>query len=305
VDTANEVLTAYWAAAAAIGRAPPLEPALLETVLSRLYSRGSEEHPDIRVAPSTFGRHIAHCNSPLADCLADLGEGLPAGDLFLACAAVTGEPRAIARVREMSLPSIRSYLRRIELPLSSLEEIAQDLWDALLLCTADRAPRLAGYSGTGSLRSFIGVTARRLALMRCRHESVAARAVVRAATEVTALADDVELDFIKAQYRGVFRQAIEEALNSLDDRLRMVLRMRVVEDLTVDGIARTYGVAQSSVSRWLARARAEVVVNTRRLLCERLVMSSNEFDSLWRVVVSQLDISVSTIAGCTLASRPT
>ena len=290
----REVVEGYRAATAGAARESALTPILLEAVLGRLYWEGCAEHPEIRLDPSIFGTHIAGCNTPLAD----RGSALPAGDLFLACAALTGDQKAISKLRQLSLSPIRSYLRRVELPASTLDDITQELWNVLFAGGTDRVPRLARYSGTGSLRSFIGVTARRLALMRCRRESVAARAVARAAAEVNALADDIELGFIKEQYRDDFRCAIEDALRGLDDRLRMILRMRVVDDLTVDGIARTYGVVQSTVSRWLDKARDQVVSETRRLVCERLALSGLEFDSLWRLVASQLEVSVSGILAC-------
>lgn len=288
------VVEGYRAAIAKAGRESALAPIALEAVLGRLYLEGSAEYPEIRLDPSTFGRHIADCDTPLAD----RGCALPAGDLFLACAALSGDEKAIPKLQQLSLLPIRSYLRRIELPPSALDDIAQELWNLLLVGGADRVPKLARYSGTGSLRGFIGITARRLALMRCRNDSVTARAVARAAVEVNALADDLELGFIKVQYRNDFRQSIEDALRGLDDRARMVLRMRLVQDLTVDGIARTYGVSQATVSRWLDKAREQVVSEARRLVCERLRLSSDEFDSLWRLVVSQLEISVSGILVC-------
>jgi RNA polymerase sigma-70 factor, ECF subfamily len=296
----REVVEGYRTATAEAGRESALAPVMLEAVLGRLYLEGCAEHPEIRLNPSIFGTHIAGCNTPLTDRVGTL----PAGDLFLACAALSGNQKAISKLRQLSLPPIRSYLRRVELPASTLDDITQELWNVLFAGGTDRVPRLARYSGTGSLRSFIGITARRLALMRCRHESVAARAIARAAAEVNALADDIELGFIKAQYRDDFRRSIEDALRGLDDRLRMVLRMRVVGDMTVDGIAQTYGVAQSTVSRWLDKAREQVVSETRRLVCERLALSGHEFDSLWRLVASQLEVSVSGILACNGVSRP-
>jgi RNA polymerase sigma-70 factor (ECF subfamily) len=289
----------YRTAAAAASRATSLEASALESVLIQLYANGSAAHPDIDVDPTRFGTYVADCNTPLD------GESqtLPAGDLFLACAALAGNRTALGKLQQISLSPIRSYVRRIELPVSSVDDIAQELWSVLLEGGADRVPKLARYSGTGSLRSFIGVTARRLALMRCRTEEVKARAGARLATEVNALADDVELDFIKAEYREAFRRAIEDALVGLDKRLRMVLRMRILDNLTVEAIARAYGVAQSSVSRWLEKAREQVVSETRRLLCERLLLSGAEFDSLWRLVASQLEISVSDVLGCSDVSR--
>jgi RNA polymerase sigma-70 factor (ECF subfamily) len=289
----------YRTAAAEASWHPGLEPSALESVLTNLYAAGSAAHPDIELDPTRFGSYVADCKTPLAG----EDQALPAGDLFLACAALSGNQTALAKLRLISLSPIRSYLRRIDLPASSVDDVAQELWSLLLEGGPDRIPKLARYSGTGSLRSFIGVSARRLALMRCRHEAVVARAGARLATEVNALADDVELDFIKAEYRDAFRRAIEDALAGLDQRSRMVLRMRIVDDLTVDAIARTYAVAQSSVSRWIEKARAQVVSETRRLLCERLLLSGAEFDSLWRLVASQLEISVSDVLGCNAVSR--
>jgi len=282
----------------AADRQAGLELSALESVLTQLYATGRAAHPDIELDPTRFGSYVADCKTPL-----DGDQTLPAGDLFLACAALSGNRTALGKLRQISLSPIRSYLRRIDLPASSVDDVAQELWSLLLEGGADRSPKLARYSGTGSLRSFIGVSARRLALMRCRHEAVVARAGARLAAEVNALADDVELDFIKAEYRDDFRRAIEYALAGLDQRLRMVLRMRIVDGLTVDAIARTYAVAQSSVSRWLEKARAQVVSETRRLLCERLLLSGAEFDSLWRLVASQLEISVSDVLGRNAASR--
>ncbi len=206
--TTREVVEGYRAATAGAGRDSALNPVLLEAVLGRLYWDGCAEHPEIRLDPSIFGTHIAGCNTPLAD----RGSALPAGDLFLACAALSGDQKAILKLRQLSLPPIRSYLRRVELPASTLDDITQELSERVLFAgqEPDRIPRLARYSGTGSLRSFIGVTARRLALMRCRRESVAARAVARAAAEVNALSDDIEL--------GVHQGAVSRRLSPRDRR---------------------------------------------------------------------------------------
>ena len=295
MSNADSLVSGYCAATVAAGRGVALSSAVLGDALGQIFARARAEHPDIRVEAAAFGAHLAACRAPLGE----PAQLIPAGDLLLACAALAGNTKAMAKVRDISLQSIRSYLRRIDMPQSALEEIAQDVWNELLVpATEDRSPTLARYAGTGSLRAYIGVAARRLTLRRCRHEDVVARAAARAAAEASALVDDVELGMIKVQYREACRQAIEGALQTLDDRARMLLRMRIIDDLTVDTIARTYGVAQSSISRWLESARRKIITETRRLLCQRLGMSSREFDSLWRVVASQVEIGVSGILGC-------
>ena len=115
------------------------------------------------------------------------------------------------------------------------------------------------------------------------------------AAEVNAVAGDAELAFIKLRYKDGFEQAIRDALAELDDRERMILRMHTIDGVTLDRIARVYGVTQPTISRWLSDARARVFAETRRLLRERLQVSEAEFDSIADLVVSQIDVNVSHI----------
>jgi len=94
---------------------------------------------------------------------------------------------------------------------------------------------------------------------------------------------------------------IREALRVLDDRERMIFRLYVVDGLSVERIAKVYGVSQSTVSRWVAKARDGVTAEARRLLRERLLLSEAEFESVAGLMISQLDLSVSRI----LAAAPT
>ena len=56
-----------------------------------------------------------------------------------------------------------------------------------------------------------------------------------------------------------------------------------------------YGVAPSSVSRWLASIRDTLSQEVRRLLSTRLQIPLDELDSLTALVLSQLDVSISRV----------
>ena len=75
----------------------------------------------------------------------------------------------------------------------------------------------------------------------------------------------------------------------------MVYRLYVVDGLTVERIARTYGVVRSTVTRWLTEARVAVVRDIKRQLRQEMRLPPDEFESLARLVASQLDLSVSGI----------
>jgi RNA polymerase sigma-70 factor, ECF subfamily len=267
------------------------EPPDLESVLAELCAQARAAHPEIALEDAAFAAHLARCQAPLS---AAPGAAF-AGDLFLACAALAGNTAAVAKLRESCGPIVARYLRPLAAPRGFLDELGQELWTALLVGRPDAPPRLAAYSGRGPLAGFVGITAQRIALDGLRHQGAEARAKARGAAESAAVARDAEAGFIKRRYRTQFEQAIRTALDSLENRERMILRMYVVDGLTVDRIAKSYQVSQSTVSRWLAAARARVLADARRILHERLPLSESEFESLVGLMVSQIDLSVSTL----------
>jgi RNA polymerase sigma-70 factor (ECF subfamily) len=71
-----------------------------------------------------------------------------------------------------------------------------------------------------------------------------------------------------------------------------VLRLHLVEGLALERIGAMYRTHKSTVSRWLARARQQVLEGTRARLAERLRLSPDELHSLLRDVPGQLELSL-------------
>jgi RNA polymerase sigma-70 factor (ECF subfamily) len=259
--------------------------------LSSLHARARDAHPDLRLTAEAFADHLARCGAAV-DGDRDHEH---AADLYLAAAALNGQPAAVAKLRQSCWPLALKYLRPFR--EVSIDDVAQELWNALLFGDPGGSPKLRSYSGKGPLGAFVGITAQRLALMRLRRDGADARLSGRAAAEINALASDPELAFIKHQHRDSFQQMLNLALQSLDDRARMVLRMYLIDRLSVERVAKVYGVSQSSVSRWLAKARDTVLTETRRLLSDKLRLSESEFQSLWNILNSELDLSMSRVLG--------
>jgi RNA polymerase sigma-70 factor (ECF subfamily) len=130
--------------------------------------------------------------------------------------------------------------------------------------------------------------------MMRRHEEAEGRAR-RAAEETEAALADPELSFIKERYRDRVRAATQRALEVLDDRERMIFRLHLVDGVTVERIGQVYGVSHSTVSRWFAAARGKVLDEAQRVIREELKISAADFDSLRRLVISQLDVSLSML----------
>jgi len=65
-----------------------------------------------------------------------------------------------------------------------------------------------------------------------------------------------------------------------------------LDRLTIDDLARIYGVHRATAARWVAAAHEAVLDGCKRALAERLGLSTSELDSIIALVQSQLDISV-------------
>jgi RNA polymerase sigma-70 factor (ECF subfamily) len=282
--------TAYLAARRAEGAAEAAETDSLEGVLSELVARGEAAHPELRVPREDFSAHLARCGANVS------GDGSPvhAEDLYLACACVRGDERAAEELLATYEKSLVTTLKKIDSSKVFLEDVRQRLWDALLVGTMSTPPRLSLYSGHGALGAWLAVAAQRVALMARRHEAAEERAR-RGAEEADVALQDPELAFIKERYRDQFRAATQKALETLDDRERMIFRLHLVDGVTVERIAGVYGVSHSTISRWFATAREKVIAEVRRVLGEDLQMATSDFDSLRKLIVSQLDVSLSML----------
>jgi len=263
-------------------------PATAAPALARLFARGRRAHPGLPLDQASFALHVERCGADSLDAAAETH----AGDLFLAAAALTAHPGAVAELTGRCWPVALRYLRRVAAAPGELDDISQELWKSLLVGADAGGPKLANYSGRGPLAAFVGITAQRIAIVRFRRNDAAARAV-RAAAEVEALTLDPELAIFKERFREDFQEAVERVLRGLDDRTRMLLSMHVVDRVTIARIAQAYGVRQSTVSRWLEKARQLVARETHRELARRLRLSQSDFDGIRRLVLSQLDMSIS------------
>jgi DNA-directed RNA polymerase specialized sigma24 family protein len=69
---------------------------------------------------------------------------------------------------------------------------------------------------------------------------------------------DPEVELTRRRLEGDFGEALRAALAQLATRERTVLRLAVVAGFSPSRIATIYRVNTSTVSRWLAKARAQV-----------------------------------------------
>ena len=262
-----------------------LEPGALEAVLQSLHARGKKSWPAIALEPEAFARHLgalwsARKVSP---------ETLRAEDLYLACACALGEPRALSALEPL-LAQACSALPGGSAAMS--DEVRQDLREKLLVPDGDEAPLIATYSGEGPLATWLKVIAVRAALRRHRGTTREVALEDAQLSDQQEARPDPELDYLKLRHGEDFRSAFRDAAQALAPRDRIVLRLYYVDGLGVERIGAMYQVHASTVTRWMQASREALLVETKRLLGERLRLSGVEVESLLGMLRSGMQASL-------------
>jgi len=264
-------------------------PCAVEQRLSDALAAARARWPEVKLDPA---RYVAH----LVD---HLGEGDPEQaldqlcleDLYLACACLASDPRALAAFNAEMLSVVDPALRRLRLEQAAVDEVKLALSEEVLVGVSGRAPLIGTYRGAGPLRSWLRIIAVRLAgriVARTEKE----RPLEEEALEAISSGADPELDFLKRTYREHFRVAFTQALGTLSARQRNLLRQHHLDGLSVDKLAVLYGVHRATAARWVAQAREFLFEHTRAALQEQLRVSEAELDSIMRLIASRLSVTI-------------
>jgi len=262
--------------------------------IATLWTRGRAAFPELELDLELFAAHIAHANGP--DVELSLLEKLSGEDLYLACACAHGSPGAIAEFERRHASTIERAVRRLVRTSSSVDELHQAILVRLLVPDELGArPRIAGYSGRGSLAAWVSVAAGRTALNTRRddaRETPTGTVEGRIADGALADAHDPELALIRRQYNGAFASALARALAEIDRDHRSLLRLHYGDGLTMDALAMVFGISRSGAHRRVARARDALFDRTCALLRGELAIDTSELESVLRMVKNDLDVSL-------------
>jgi RNA polymerase sigma-70 factor (ECF subfamily) len=220
-------------------------------------------------------------------------------ELALAWACARGDPEALRRFRDAHFQRLRMAASRAG-AVGMEDDVAQRVMARLLVPDGERAPAIEKYAGRGSLDAWLEVTAMREARNAIRGLAYArevarpedADRLVDGAIDTSA---DPELESIKRSYRGHFKHAFEHAFSSLDARARTILRLEHLDGLDGARIAALYGVNKATVSRWRASARELLLHATRRIVQNEMHLTPTEFESVMRLIQSQLHVSLARV----------
>lgn len=263
---------------------------MLEAALGDACARARAAFPELAYDDAAFvgdlGR-VVNTSDPAAVAV------LAIEDLFLVAACLANIAGAVETFRGRYRETIRSAVGRL-VPAGEVDEVEQHLLDQMLMGSVTAVPKVRGYAGRAPLDRWIAVAAQRAALIWLREHKTEARARSAAAREPAAAGHvGPETAFLKQHYQGHFQHAMTEALQRLPERERLLLRLHLVNGVSLEKVGKMFGVTQPTVSRWLAAAREALRDDMKKTLGARLGSNSSEVASLAGMVASRLDVSIS------------
>jgi RNA polymerase sigma-70 factor, ECF subfamily len=258
----------------------------LEARLERIVAEARTAWPELEL---DLGKYLRHLAARLARTVSfeQALDRVHAADLYLACACSDAAPGAIAAFEKRFAPGIRASLARFA-PADVVDEVCQQLMAKLF---AGQPPHIDKYEGRGELAAWAQITATRDAyklLGRQRGRTSEIDALADLAIEV----DDPELETLKQSYRAHFKRAFQIAFAELAPRDRNILRLEYLDGLNIDKIGAMYGVHRATVARWRTQARTDLFKRTRKVFEQELKVGGREFDSIVRLIESQLEVSL-------------
>jgi RNA polymerase sigma-70 factor (ECF subfamily) len=251
------------------------------------WTKGREQFPRAQLDEDAFRQGVA----ALGVSARDLPER--AGELYLVLACLAGDAAALAEFDRTFVAAVARYVAHFPLSAAQLADLQQDLRVRLL---AGARPRLGTYSGRAALGTWIRVIAIRAAL-----DMMAARD--RPGSEVPSLDDLVatysspDLALARHAVRPALQEALREGMEMLSADERTVLRLHFVDGLNIDAIGRIYQVHRSTVGRWLITIRTRLFEHVRGKLALDLAPSPSELRSMFRLVKSDLRLSIDRLLG--------
>ncbi|HEY6724490.1 MAG TPA: hypothetical protein VI197_10670 [Polyangiaceae bacterium] len=258
--------------------------------IREVYEEAQRLYPELSLGFEAFHEHCAALHL-LADpaTLARYGT-----DLFLSAAAALAHPEAVAIIERRLLPAAAEAIARVRDDAEFVEEAQRGLRQVLLY---SEQPKIMEYSARSSLLAWIKVVATRYALQRLSsRESALARK------------DELTDRLVQQYFRGdtlimsgkhaeLFQRAFSGAVSGLDTRDRNVLRMHLVGNCSPDQIGRAYSVHRATAAGWLKSTKKQLVERvSRELRAREAALSDEEFESLSRLVRSQLDLTFANSA---------
>jgi RNA polymerase sigma-70 factor (ECF subfamily) len=262
----------------------------LESLLLARVRQARSAWPQLELPVDLFSAYLAERIPSDSDSASAL-RAMRVEELFLTCACARGDQTAIKLLETHYFPLVLSALARMRLDPQRADDVKQTLRRHLLVGDGEQPPRITNYNGRGDLGSWLSVSAVRAAYKLLRKEKRGMATEDDRLSELAMPDADIELKYTKEHCRTLFKESLREAMASLADREKNLLRQHYLDGLTIDQIGALYRTHRATAARWMASARQRLLDRTRAVLMQRLKAPLAECESIIRMAQSQVELS--------------
>jgi RNA polymerase sigma-70 factor, ECF subfamily len=264
-----------------------------EQITRSALAEGQRRFPGIQITAAELGDTLDRMGVRSEDVAAR------AGDLYLAASCVLGDSRAMEHFERVHLDQIGALVARFRLDAAQLAGLRQEL--RILLFAAPR-PRLLTYAGRAPLGGWLRVVALRAVMEMLDKEARGKPTPEGEEALAWAIAGFTAPDVVAERNVLVpaFKKALEQAIDALTAQERTVLRLHFMDHHNIDTIGRVFQVHRATVARWIVTIRSQLFAHVRKGLGLDLAPSSTEVRSLFRLLQSDLQVSMERL----LRSKP-
>ncbi|WP_394846058.1 sigma-70 family RNA polymerase sigma factor [Pendulispora brunnea] len=263
----------------------------VERQFDAMFAAAMAAWPTVRVEADVFAQYVG-ARLPENGAIEEALAALHGADLYLACACASGDTGAIGVFDGAMRDVAEGTLARFPGARLLGDDTRQVLCAKLFVSEGGTPPRIAEYSGRGSLRGWFRVALSRqiLSAIRATKREVALDEDALALTPASS--GDPELSHLRRRFSSEFAQAFASAMRALESSERNVLRHHYIDGLSIDEIGAIYRIHRVTAARRLTRAREALVAGTRRFLAARLHASPSELRSAMRILDGAVDITL-------------
>jgi RNA polymerase sigma-70 factor (ECF subfamily) len=267
------------------------EQAVKQLLEARL-SEAAWVWPTIQADTAEFVEYLEE-RLPTGSELTDALEKVKVSDLYLAWGCVRGDEAALTTFSTHFDDMVDGAVRRFAKQGLDVDDAKQKVLEYILFPTEKRAAAISLYGGHGSLKGYLGVTVVREVLRMLKAaKRMPAMDLQDPSLALADVNDDPELQVLKNRYQTEFKEAFQETFSNLVAEDRNLLRYYYVSDLTLMQIAGISGVKHNTISRRLAKIRSTLLQGTRDRLINLAGIRNTQFESIVRLVQSQLNVSM-------------
>lgn len=252
--------------------------------------------------PCAFGTHLVEL---LRNADHPLDEGLTKLDLegvYLALGCARGDKRALAAFERRFAADIERAGQRLRGTAMTMDEHRQRVRERLFVPKGQRAPKIATYTGRGSLRSWVRTIAVRSMIDAARSPAarVSSELVGEKRVQWLPERDDAELAWIRAEERDRIQAALRGAFADLSPRERNLLRQRFFFHLGPKALATIYRVHRATITRWFERLHARLLDTAKARLKADSVGGDIDLEQILVGLRSHTDLSIRRLLHSTL-----